>query len=214
MIDKNKILEAVKKVKASDKRNFTQSVDIAINLKDVDTSKDQLEEFIVLPHGRGKPAKVCAFVGAELKSDAEKFCDEVILSDNFSKWDDKRKCRKLARRCDFFIAQINIMPTVAKTFGQFLGTVGKMPNPKAGHIVPPKADLKPIVENLRNVVKVVMKKAPVIHCSVGNEVMPDEHITENILAILDKVQTKLPVGEHNIKDLIIKKTMGKLEVVR
>ncbi len=213
-MDRTQILEAVKKAKASIKKNFTQSVDLAINLKEININKDKLEEFVVLPHGRGKPAKICAFVGPELKSDAEKFCDETILSDNFSKWEDKRKCKKLARNCDFFIAQVNIMPQVAKAFGRYLGTVGRMPNPKAGHIVTPKTNLEPLVKNLKNTIRVAIKKAPVIHCGVGNETMSDDHLTENILAVLDKVKSRLPRGQQNIKELVIKKTMGRSEKIR
>jgi len=209
-MDKAQILEAVKQAKADDtKRNFSQSIDLAINLRDIDVNKVPLEEYVVLPAGRSKPAKICALIGAELKSQADKFCDLTISSDDFPKWDDKRKCRKLARSYDFFIGQTNIMSLVAKSLGRYLGPVGKMPSPKAGHMFPPKANIEPIVKSLRNSVKIMIKKAPVIHCSVGSEKMSDEQLAENIIAVVERVKSKMPMLQHNIKNIIIKKTMGK-----
>jgi len=211
-MDKNQILEAIKQVKADEtKRNFSQSIDLAVNLKDVDINKEEgkFEEFVVLPAGRAKPAKVCALIGAELRTQAEKLCDLAILSDDFVKWEDGRKCRNLARNYDFFIGQANIMPLIAKYFGRFLGPKAKMPSPKAGHILPPKANIEPIVKALRNSVKIMIKKAPVIHCCVGTEKMTDEQLADNIIAIVERVKSKMPMQQHNIKNIVIKKTMGK-----
>ena len=210
-MEKSAIIEAVKKAKAAKKKGkFTQTIDIAVNLKEIDIEKEEskINELLQLPHARAKPAKICAFVGPELKDDAEKLCDVVILSDNFSKWTEARKSKKLARQCDYFIAQANVMPDVAKTFGRFLGVLGKMPNPKAGQIVPPKANIEPLVKRLKNSVKLVIKKAPVIFCGVGNESMTDEQIADNITAVLERLHVRLPRGKHNIANVIVKTTMG------
>lgn len=210
-MEKLAIIEAVKKAKAAKKKGkFTQTIDLIINLKELDLTKEEskLNEIIQLPRGRFKPAKICAFVGPELKDSAEKFCDVVILSDNFSKWTEARKNKKLARQYDFFIAQANIMPAVAKTFGKFLGVLGKMPNPKAGQIVPPKANIEPLVKRLKNSIKVIIKKSPVIQCGVGNEKMKDEEIADNINAVLERITAKLPRGKHNISSIMVKATMG------
>ena len=211
-MDRAKVIEAIKQVKASEvKRNFEQSIDLIINLKEIDINKDEgkLEEFVVLPAGRAKQAKVCALVGPELQEQAKKFCDLVILSDEFPKWDDKRKLRKLARQYNFFIGQANIMPQIAKSFGRYFGPLGKMPNPKAGHVVPLKANIETLVKNLKSTVKVAIKKSPVIQCSIGSEKMTDENLADNVVAVIEKVQSKLPNAQHNIKNVVIKKTMSK-----
>jgi len=210
-MEKKDIIEAIKQAKAAKKKGkFIQTIDIAVNLKELDITKEEakINELIQLPQGRAKPAKVCAFVGPELKDQATKLCYKVILSDNFPKWTEARKGKKLARECDFFIAQANIMPDVAKTFGRYLGVLGKMPNPKMGQIVPPKANLEPLVKRLKNSVNLTIKKSPVIPCGVGNEKMGDEQIAENINAVLERLTTKLPRGKHNIASVIVKTTMG------
>ena len=214
-MERNQILDAIKKTKEAEKRKFAQTIDLAINLKEIDVNKEEgkLEEYMPLPHGRAKPAKIGAFVGPELKEQATKFCDFFILSDDFGKWNDARKIRKLAREYDFFIAQANIMPDIAKAFGRYFGPVGKMPNPKAGLVVPPKANLELLTKNLKKTVKVMIKKAPVILCAVGSETMTDEQIADNILAVLERVKSKLPKAQHNISNIIIKTTMGKPQKV-
>ncbi|MBI2041225.1 MAG: 50S ribosomal protein L1 [DPANN group archaeon] len=209
-MDKDKVLEALKQIRAQEKRKFTQTIDVAFNLKELDLNKEEgkLEEFIQLPHGRAKPAKICAIVGAELIEQARKFCDLAIISDDFPKWEDKRKIKKLAREYDYFLGQANMMPLIAKTFGRYFGPVGKMPNPKAGQIVPPKGNIEPVVKNLRNTIKVAIKKAPVIHCAIGSEKFTDEQLAENLLAVFERLKSKLPRQQHNISNTFIKTTMG------
>jgi large subunit ribosomal protein L1 len=209
-IEKAKVLEAIKKSREGEKRNFSQTIELIINLKELDIKKEEgkIEEFVELPAGRGRAAKVCALVGPELKNAAEKVCDSFVLSDDFDSFD-KRKIRKLARDNDFFIAQANIMPAIAKTFGRFLSPIGKMPSPKAGHVVPPKANIEPLVRMLKKTVKVAIKKAPVFQTLIGNEAMTDEELLQNAWAVVEKLKGKLPKGEHNIKVILIKTTMGK-----
>ena len=210
-MDQKKVIEAIQQVRSAEKRKFTQSIDVILNLKEININKEEgkLDEFVILPSGRARPAKVCAFVGPELKDQAQKFCDSFVLSDDFGKWDEPRKLRKLVREFDFFLAQANIMPLAAKAFGKYLGPLGKVPNPKAGHILTPKANLEPLVKNLRNTVRVAIKKAPTIQFSIGSEKFTDEQLAANLSAAYEKVIAKLPNGKHNISEILIKTTMGK-----
>lgn len=210
-MEKKAIIEAVKKAKAAKKKGkFTQTIDLIVNLKEIDITKEdsKINELVQLPHGRAKPAKICAFVGPELNDQAAKVCYKTILSDDFAKWDEARKSKKLARECDYFIAQANIMPAVAKTFGRYLGVLGKMPNPKVGQIVPPKANLSPLIAKLKSSINLAIKKTPTISCGIGNESMTDEQIAENINMIVERLYAKLPRGKHNITSILIKTTMG------
>ena len=211
---KMEIIEAIKKVKKGKKRNFTQAIDLIIALSNFDIkSGNKLEEFFSLPVKTG-PKKICAFVGLELKSQAQKICDKVIAEPEFSKWSSKKDCKKLARDYDYFIAQANIMPAVAKTFGKYLGVVGKMPNPKAGQIIPPNAKLDIIVPKMKNLTKIKVSKNPVINCKIGNENTPDQDLIKNAEYVIDHLIQKLPQGKSNIKKVLIRTTMGKPEVVK
>ena len=70
-------LQAVKKaLEKSKKRNFVETVDISINLKDIDLSvpKNRIQDDVILPHGRGRAIKVCVIGGSELVQKAKGTC--------------------------------------------------------------------------------------------------------------------------------------------
>ena len=210
-MDKEQIQAALAKAKdISEKRNFRQTYDLIINLRDLDPKKPehQVDAFITLPHSKGKKARVCALIGPELEEQA-KICDSAILSDNFEKYKGKKEARKIANSFDFFIAQANIMPKVANAFGRVFGPRGKMPNPKSGCVVPPNANLKPLYEKLQRTVRASVKSAPLIQCAIGTEDMNQNDVAENALIVYNSLLHVLPNEKHNIKDIYIKLTMGK-----
>ena len=113
-MDKKAIIDALKKAKEnSKKRNFKQTYDLIINLKDIDTKKVQINQYIQLNYGIGKKIKICALVGSEMLGPAKEVCDGAIPVDDFDKYSDKIKAKKLANSYDYFIAQATIMPKIA-----------------------------------------------------------------------------------------------------
>lgn len=212
-MDKTKVIEALKKAKeSSKKRNFTQSFDLIVNLKDLDLKKPehQADFFASLRYGTGKKAKICALVSPELEKEAREACDKVVLQEEFQSYaKDKKLVRKLAKDYDFFIAEAPLMPQIATFFGKVLGPKGKMPNPKAGCIVAPKTNLKPLYDKLQKTVRITAKTSPIIQCIVGKEDMPEEQTADNIITLYEQILHHLPNEEENIKSVLIKTTMGK-----
>ena len=159
-MNKKIILDSIKKLREiSPKRNFKQSFDVSINLSNLSPKKsdDKIDLFVQLPHPRGKDVKICALVGKELESKAKIF-NNVVLEEEFPIYKkDKKKIKKLARSCDFFVAQSNLMPQVAMAFGKVLGPLGKMPNPKAGCVVSPTAILEPLTAKLNKIIHLETK---------------------------------------------------------
>ena len=210
-MNKEDILKAIKKSReSSKKRKFSQTFDLVMNLKNLNLKKpeENITSFVVLPQGKGKKSKICALVDKELESNAKENCDKAITKAEFPKYADKKLLKKVAKEYDYFVAQANIMPDVAKFFGKVLGPKGKMPNPKAGCIVPPKIDLKIINQKLQKTVKLQTKNEQAIKCSVGTEDMKDEQIQENILKVYDSVFNLLPREIQNLKSVVLKLTMG------
>ena len=210
-MDKQLVATTLKNLREnSPKRNFKQSIDLVINLKDLDLKKPehQINIFVTLHHDNGKKVSVCALVGKELEKNAKEICDEVILSEQLDKFKGKKEIKKLANKHDFFISQANIMPKVATVFGRFLGPRGKMPNPKIGGVLPPNANIKPLYEKLRRTVNLVTRNEPIIKCVVGKEDSNDDGIIDNIFSVYNSIILKLPNEKHNVKSVIIKQTMG------
>lgn len=210
-MDKSTVSKTLKQLKAnSPKKNFKQSIDLIINLKDLDLKKpeQQVNLFVTLHYSTGKESSVCAFVGPELEKSAKETCNEIILAESFPRFKDKKDIKKLASKYDFFLSQANIMPQVATVFGRFLGPRGKMPNPKAGAVLPPNANLAPLVERLKRTLLVATRNEPVIKCMVGKEDLDEEKLIDNILTVYNSVLQKLPSEKHNIKSVMLKLTMG------
>jgi large subunit ribosomal protein L1 len=122
---------------------------------------------------------------------------------------DKKKIKKLAKQNDFFIAQSTIMNKIAATFGRVLGPKNKMPNPKAGCVVLPKTNLKPLYDKLQKTVRVLARAKPIIQISIGKEDMTDDQLADNLMTVHEQVIHHLPKERNNLKNMFIKTTMGK-----
>ena len=207
-LDKRNILDAIKKLKdKSEKRNFVQSIELIINLRDIDPKKPEsrIQELIELPHHTGKKSKICVIASGEMALKAKKAgADSVIeRGDLEAMRGDKKKQKELANNYDFFIAEAPLMPLVGRSLGAILGPRGKMPTP-----VPPTANIADQIEKHRKRVLVRLRGQPVLQCRVGNENMPDEEIAENAQAVVRRIEGKLKRGIKNIRSIHLKTTMG------
>ena|SRR3989338_632694 len=208
-MDKAQIIKALESIKEEKKRGFLQSYDLVITLKDIDIKTKPVDAFVVMPNSRGKKIKVCGLVGQELADKAQKACDLVIREKDFPIYkEDKKKVKKLARDYDFFIAQANLMAQIAAVFGRAFGPRGKMPNPKAGAVIPANADVEMLVKRLQNTVAVKAKTMPAIQCTIGSEDMNVEQVAENIFAVYTQLLKLLPSEEQNIRTVYVKKSMS------
>lgn len=200
-------IEAVKKaIESAPPRKFRESVELAINLKDIDLKnpKNRIDEEIILPNGRGKQIKVGIFATGELAFKSKEIADVVLTPEDIDDLvENRRKAKKLANEIDFFIAEAPLMPVIGKKLGVILGPRGKMPRP-----VPPNIDPTGIVENLRKTVKVRSRDRPTFHAHVGTVEMDPEDLAANIEAVIKRLETKLERGKMNIKSVYVKTTMG------
>ncbi len=207
-LDTRTILEAVKQVREkSEKRKFNQTLELIINLQDIDMKKPEvkIQETIELPHATSKKARVCVIATGELALKAKKAGAELVLgnAELESLAADKKRQKQLANEYDIFIAEAPLMPLVGRTLGSTLGPRGKMPKP-----VPPTADIKAQTAKWRNTIDVRLRSQPVLQCSIGTENMKDEEIAENIMTVVRRIEGKLKRGLKNIRAIYLKTTMG------
>ncbi|MCQ2737504.1 MAG: 50S ribosomal protein L1 [archaeon] len=202
------IIDAVKEAKELAKpRNFTQSIDVIINIKDLDVRKpdNRFSEELALPNGRGKPITIGVIADGELAVSAKNAgIDLVISKEDLEELGKNRKqAKKLAGSVDFFIAQADMMALVGRFLGPVLGPRNKMPKP-----VPASAKVEPLLERLQSTIKVGVKQQPSIQILVGTQDMDDEKLAENIEAVLAILDRNLEKGRNQIKSMYIKATMG------
>ena len=189
------------------KIKFEQSFDVAINFrkKELDVSKpeNRLNQELVLPNALYPPAKVCAFGDGEFAENATAAgVERVVSKEDIPKVGEEKKERKiLAKSYDFFIAAVDSMPLVGRYLGQALGPRGKMPRP-----FPPQADLAPIIEQYSRTVRVRMRNTPTFHVKVGHVRMGDKQIADNIVAVLNFIESK--GFSERVNNILVKTTMG------
>ena len=188
-------------------RKFVETMEVAINLRDVDLQNPQkrINAEVSLPHGRGRPARVAVFAQGEMAAISKKIVDTVISPEQIDEYsENKREARKLADKFDFFVAETGLMATIGKSLGVVLGPRGKMPRP-----IPPQADIARIIKSLTNLVPVRSKDRPTFHVPFGNVSMPQEQLADNLETILKRVESNLDRGNDTIASIWVKTTMGK-----
>lgn len=208
-MDKKSVQKALEELKKQPKRKFIQSYDLIINLKNIVIKQNPVDFFVTLHCPKGRKNKVAAFVDQQLAEQADKFCNLTLKEANFEKYKDIKALKKLADEYDYFVAQVTLMPKVAAAFGKVLGIKGKMPNPKLGCVVPPNANLEPLVKRLSTTVRLAAKKGTNLQCMVGKEDQPDEEVIDNVITIYQAALKQLPNEEQNVKNVTLKLTMGK-----
>lgn len=187
-------------------RNFNESVEVAINLQDLDLSvpRNRIEEEIILPKGRGRPVKVALFASGEMAVKGRAVADLIVTPEDIEGLaEDKAKSKSLAQDYDFFVAEAPLMPAIGRRLGTVLGPRGKMPRP-----IPPGTDPVSVITNLKNAVRVRTRDKPTFHAAVGTRNMKPDDLAENLETIMKRLEAKLPRGRQNISSIYVKTTMG------
>ena len=206
MITESQMQDMIKEAKeATKKRNFVQSVELIVVFKDIDVKKGfQINEVVQLPQS-SSDAAVCVLAGGDMGTKAkEANAAAVVDTDDLDKLaGDKRAARKFINKYDFFLADTKIMPNVGKALGQLLGPRGKMPTP-----VPFNAPIESFLDRFKKSIRVRVRGSLSISTKIGSQEMDDAGLTANGMTVLRAIEKKLPNGEKNIRDVMVKTTMG------
>ena len=207
-LDTKALLESVREAKnKTEKKKFTQSVELIINLRDIDMKKPEskIQESIELPHPIGKQGKVCVIATGDLSlRDRRAGADLVVgRADLDALAGDKKRQKALVKDYEYFISEAPLMPTVGRVLGAVLGPKGRMPVP-----VPPNVDIGSVIERQRKTVLVRLRSQPILQCRIGTEDMSSQQIAENVEAVIRRLEGKLKRGLRNIRSIVVKTAMG------
>ncbi|MFB0558677.1 MAG: 50S ribosomal protein L1 [Candidatus Bathyarchaeia archaeon] len=206
-VPREAIMDALVKAReAAPERGFEQSVDLTINLRDLDMRQpaNRVNLRVDLPNGVGDQ-RVLVFASGDLALRARRAgADSVIEPAELNELtNDRKAAKKRLKGYDIFVAEAPLMPTVGRVAGPILGPKGKMPTP-----VPPQAPIDAILERERRVVILRSRDKPFVKCKVGKESMPDEEIAGNVDAVFSSLSNSLKRGLNNVRSAYIKLTMG------
>jgi len=189
------------------KRNFLQSVELYVKLREIDLKKpeNRFSLQVELPNfPSSKENKVAVITSGALLAQARKLNVPVISREELeSLAGNKKAARKLASQYDFFVSEVSLMPLVGKILGPFLGPKDRMPI-----AVAPNADLAPIVERLKRSVLVRMKSQSTVSSFIGTEDMPVEKLNENATKVISALEQKIQDAQRKIDKIVVKTTMG------
>jgi large subunit ribosomal protein L1 len=202
-----KIKEAVEKARSvSPARQFEQSFDLVINLRELDMNRpdNRVNIRFQLPRGIGE-RKVLVFASGDLALRSRRAgADEVIEPEELAQLaTDKKAAKRRLADYDVFVAEAPMMPTVGRVAGPILGPRGKMPTP-----VPPQAPIDNILDRERRTIVLRSRDKPFVHCIVGKEGMSDDDVTQNIETVVSNITDATKRGFANVKSMYLKLTMG------
>jgi large subunit ribosomal protein L1 len=187
-------------------RNFRETVDLAINLRDLDLNdpNNRVDESVVLPSGTGQETRIVVFATGETALRAEDVADEVLSPDELEELgDDTDAAKDLADETNFFVAEANMMQDIGRYLGTVLGPRGKMPTP-----LQPDDDVVETVDRMKNTVQLRSRDRRTFHTRVGAEDMAADEIASNIGVIVRRLEADLEKGPLNIDSVYVKTTMG------
>ncbi|GGL56704.1 50S ribosomal protein L1 [Halocalculus aciditolerans] len=203
----NDIVEAVSEaLESAPERNFRETVDLAVNLRDLDLNdpSNRIDEGVVLPAGTGQETQIVVFAEGETAVRAEDVADQVLSGDDLEDLgDDTDAAKDLADETDFFIAEASLMQDIGRYLGTVLGPRGKMPTP-----LQPDDDVVETVNRMKNTVQLRSRDRRTFHTRVGAEDMSPDDIGDNIDVILRRLHADLEKGPLNIDSVYVKTTMG------
>lgn len=203
MADRSALEVVTEALQKAPERKFTESVELSVNLKDLDLTvpKNRLEDEVPLPNGRGRPVRVAVIASPEMCGKIRGIADVVIPGNELD--EAVKDAKHLVGSVDFFLAEAPLMPTIGKRLGTVLGPRGKMPRPVA-----PGSDPTNIIRALQRSVRVRSKGNRTFHAAVGTRSMEPQQIAQNVDAVLTRILGKLERGRTNVESVYVKTTMG------
>ncbi len=196
-------VDAFSILKELSSKNFTESVDVAINLGVDPKKSDQVVRgSTVLPNGNGKTVRVAVFAQGENADKARAAGADIVGFEDLAE-----TVKKGELDFDVVIATPDAMRVVGQ-LGQILGPRGLMPNPKVGTVTP---DVTTAVNNAKGgQVQYRTDKAGVIHCSIGTVGFEPDALTENLNSLMAALVKSKPTSAKGIylKKITVSSTMG------
>ncbi|MFX0143503.1 MAG: hypothetical protein ACFE9C_05445 [Candidatus Hodarchaeota archaeon] len=197
-------------------RKFDESIDLIINIKDIDLKdpKNRIDKEIILSNDivtDGNP-NICVIASDEILLEAKKLGVATYDSEGLTKLnsEEKKYKKKFAKKYDYFVVEDKMMRDVARYLARFLGPVGKMPKPfPTGYgIISSSEDLKTAYERYKKIIRIQMKKQPIIFAKIGKKSMSKEKLFENMKTVVNFIADQMPHKFNNFKSMYLKSTMG------
>jgi len=188
------------------KREFLETIELQIGLKNYDPQKDKrFAGNIKLPHIPRPKMKVCVLGDAyhceKAASMGLDFKNAEGLK-NFNK--NKKLIKKFAKKYHNFLASESLIKQIPRLLGPGLNKAGKFPT-----LVQQSEDLSTKVDEVKATIKFQLKKVLCLNVAIGHCGMEEQQVLDNLKLAINFLVSLLKKNWQNVKVLYIKTTMGK-----
>merc|ERR1711868_129974 len=170
-------VEAVLKGSAEKKRNFKETVELQITLKNYDPQKDKrFSGTVKLPNVPRPNQKICIIGDAAHNDEAEAKNIPNMDIDALKKLNkDKKLVKKLAKKYDAFLASESLIRQIPRVLGPGLNKAGKFPAP-----IVHGDSLAARIEDTKSTIKFQMRKVLCLAVCIGHVDMTTDELYQNI----------------------------------
>jgi len=200
-------VEALLKHSTDKKRNFIETIELQIALKNYDPNKDKrFSGTIRLPHAPKQKFNVAVIGDAKHIDEAKKAGIAAYSQDDLKKLKkDKKLVKKLANSHNAFLASSTLIRMIPRLLGPGLNKAGKFPSSLGAN-----DDITEKVEAQKASIKFQLKskKALNLGVAVANVAMTQQEIITNITLAVNFFVSLLSKNWQQVKRIYIKSTMG------
>lgn len=188
------------------KRNFLETVELQIGLKNYDPQRDKrFSGTVKLPNIPRPNMSVCVLGDQHDIDRAKHHGIDAHSADDLKKLNKNKKLiKKLARKYDAFIASDALIKQIPRLLGPGLSKAGKFPTP-----VSHADDLSQKVAEVKSTIKFQLKKVLCMGVAVGHVGMTEDELIGNIMLAINYLVSLLKKGWQNVGSLTIKASMSK-----
>ena len=201
-----KAIDTVLEGSKEKKREFVETIELQIGLKNYDPQKDKrFAGNIKLPHIPRPKMRVCVLGDAFHCEKAAAMGLEFKNADglkNFNK--NKKMIKKFAKKYHAFVASESLIKQIPRLLGPGLNKAGKFPT-----LVQQSEELSSKVDEVKATIKFQLKKVLCLNVAIGHCGMEAQPILENLKLAINFLVSLLKKNWQNVKVLYIKTTMGK-----
>jgi large subunit ribosomal protein L10Ae len=187
------------------KRNFLETVELQIGLKNYDPQRDKRFSGTVRLPSIPRPNMSICILGDQHDIDRAKHGGvDAMSADDLKKLNKNKKLiKKLARKYDAFVASDTLMRQIPRILGPGLSKAGKFPT-----AVSHADNLTEKLNEVKSTIKFQLKKVLCLGVAVGNVDMTSDQLVANVMLSINYLVSLLKKGWQNVGSLTIKATMS------
>merc|ERR1711939_1094128 len=164
------------------KRNFVETVELQVGLKNYDPQRDErFSGTVKLPHVPRPRMSICILAAAADIDRAKLIGLEYQSVEDLKKLNKNKKLvKKLAKKYDAFLASEVLIKQIPRLLGPGLSKAGKFPTP-----ISHAEDLSNKVAEVRSTIKFQLKKVLCLGVAIGHVEMDQEQILANTMLAIN-----------------------------